>query len=169
MNTFTTVLSSLSKNDVRFIVVGGVAVNAHGFQRFTHDIDLVIELSKDNLEKALSVLKELGFKPRIPVQIEEFNDSEKREQWIKEKGMMVFTLISSDLNELVVDIFAEEPFNFEETIANCFRDNLSEEESIPFLDLDSLIEMKQKAGRPHDLRDIEELQLLRNEHSRGTT
>lgn len=166
MNAFSRILSALSEKRVKFIVVGGVAVNAHGFQRFTHDLDLVIDLSRDNLEAALKVLEQLGFEPRMPVAIGDFLDAKLRETWIKTKDMMVFSLTSQELNGMVVDIFAEEPFNFAETLSKSFMDDLGGQTEflIPFLDLDSLIEMKEQAGRPNDLRDVEELKLLRDDH-----
>lgn len=42
---------------MRYVVVGGVAVNLHGYQRFTKDVDLVIELVADRALKALRALE----------------------------------------------------------------------------------------------------------------
>ncbi len=165
MDAFTQVLSALSNRNVRFIVVGGVAVNAHGFQRFTQDLDLALDLSKENVEVALEVFEGLGFRPRVPVQMADFLNLELRKKWISEKGMKVFTLISDRLNGLIVDIFAEDPFPFAETLAKSFTDDLGADAAItiPFLDLESLIAMKIESGRPNDLRDVEELRLLQHE------
>ena len=38
---------------MRYLVAGGLAVNAHGFLRFTKDVDLVIELVPDNIVRTL--------------------------------------------------------------------------------------------------------------------
>lgn len=40
---------ALSSAGVRFLVAGGLAVNAHGYMRITRDVDLVIQLAPDNI------------------------------------------------------------------------------------------------------------------------
>jgi len=47
----------LNKNNVRYIVVGGYAVNFHGYRRTTGDIDLWIK--PDNGENKKAILKSL--------------------------------------------------------------------------------------------------------------
>ena len=53
MTQFDPIFAALQATGVRYVVVGGVAVNLHGYQRFTKDIDLVIELIPDQALKAL--------------------------------------------------------------------------------------------------------------------
>ena len=36
------IVRTLDEHDVRFLIVGGIAVNAHGYGRTTFDLDLVI-------------------------------------------------------------------------------------------------------------------------------
>ena len=47
---------NLNGEDIRYLVVGGLAVNAHGYGRFTQDLDLVIGLEPRNVERALRAL-----------------------------------------------------------------------------------------------------------------
>lgn len=47
---------------------------AHGYVRFTADIDLMLEMSDANLRQALDILAALGFAPRAPVKMELFAD-----------------------------------------------------------------------------------------------
>ncbi len=42
-----TILRALNDADVRYLIVGGLAVVAHGYVRFTQDIDLVIQLERE--------------------------------------------------------------------------------------------------------------------------
>lgn len=42
-------LVHLLRNDIRFIVVGGLAVTLNGYIRLTEDIDILIDLSPANL------------------------------------------------------------------------------------------------------------------------
>jgi len=48
---------------VRFLVAGGLAVNAHGYVRFTKDADLVIDLTAENI-RAISLNAE-----QLPVRL----------------------------------------------------------------------------------------------------
>ena len=50
----------LSNQDVRYIMIGGFAVNIHGFSRFTADVDILIEDSLVNRKKFRSALKDAG-------------------------------------------------------------------------------------------------------------
>ncbi|MCP9456741.1 MAG: hypothetical protein NNA18_11625 [Nitrospira sp.] len=48
-------------------MVGGIAVNLHGYARLTIDLDLLLDLSRDNLALVVRALNELGYVPRAPV------------------------------------------------------------------------------------------------------
>ncbi|MCB0311133.1 MAG: hypothetical protein KDD42_07850 [Bdellovibrionales bacterium] len=80
---------ALEKGKVRYVAVGGIAVVLHGLPRITGDIDLVIELSRDNAEAAIQVLVDLGFNPKVPVPAIQFADNALSKQWIEEKGMRI--------------------------------------------------------------------------------
>lgn len=53
-------LQLLQERDIRFIVIGGVAVAAHGFVRGTEDLDLVPDPDPENLKRLSSALAALG-------------------------------------------------------------------------------------------------------------
>ncbi|HMJ71900.1 MAG TPA: hypothetical protein VK471_00900 [Solirubrobacterales bacterium] len=50
----------LHEKDVRFVVIGGVAVAAHGYVRGTEDLDLVPDPDPENLDRLTTALDELG-------------------------------------------------------------------------------------------------------------
>lgn len=52
-------LEALSEHDVRFVVIGGVAVGAHGFLRATEDLDLVPDPDPRNLRRLNAALETL--------------------------------------------------------------------------------------------------------------
>jgi len=60
---FDTIFAVLQRTGVRYVVVGGVAVNLHGYQRFTKDVDLVIELVADRALRLSKRSKPLGINP----------------------------------------------------------------------------------------------------------
>lgn len=55
-------LERLVEAEVRFVLVGGLAVNAWGYLRATRDVDLVPGPERENLERLDDLLRELGGK-----------------------------------------------------------------------------------------------------------
>jgi hypothetical protein len=53
-------LGGLNDHAVRFVVIGGVAVGAHGYVRATEDLDLVPDPDRDNLRRLGNALVALG-------------------------------------------------------------------------------------------------------------
>jgi hypothetical protein len=83
------VFKALDQRRVRYLVVGGIAVNAYGYLRFTKDIDFVIELAPENILEAFAALNTLGYHPNVPITAEQFCDPDNRRLWIEEKDMKV--------------------------------------------------------------------------------
>lgn len=59
------ILEALVRSRVEFVVVGGVAVAAHGYIRGTVDVDIVPEPSRENLRRLRSAL--LGLNATLPL------------------------------------------------------------------------------------------------------
>jgi hypothetical protein len=157
------IAEALHNANVRFLVAGGLAVVAYGYLRLTMDVDLVIDLERQNLLRALDALEAVGYKPRLPVTKEAFADAQTRETWVKEKNMRVFPLWNpSDKNGITVDIFVEYPFTFADEYAKATWMEIEGSVQIPFVGLDCLLKMKALAARPRDLVDIEYLEKVRN-------
>ena len=81
-----TILRALNDANVRYLIVGGLAVVAHGYVRFTQDIDLVVQLERENVLRAMNALTAIGYRPLIPVDATQFADEALRQQWRDEKG-----------------------------------------------------------------------------------
>lgn len=79
-NRIERVLRALGEANVEYLVVGGVAVVLHGHLRTTADLDLVIRLEPDNVQRAMAQLTRLGLRPRAPVALESFADPQQRSQ-----------------------------------------------------------------------------------------
>lgn len=58
--SFEKLLEGLSSSGVRFIVVGGLAVSLNGYIRLTEDVDFVVDVCPDNIERLISFLKQFG-------------------------------------------------------------------------------------------------------------
>jgi hypothetical protein len=107
-----TILTALNAAEVKYLIVGGLAVVAHGYVRFTQDIALVIQLERENVLRAMNALTAIGYRPLIPVDAVEFADDRLRQQWRDEKGMIVFQMLNLDRESTRVDLFVAEPFVF---------------------------------------------------------
>ncbi len=67
--SFEAIVKVLNTSEVRYLVVGGLAVAAHGYGRVAFDIDLVLQLQPDNINRAMRALASLGYKPFVPVKL----------------------------------------------------------------------------------------------------
>ena len=154
------VFIALAKNQIRYLVVGGFAVNFHQVQRATMDLDLMVHLENENVSRFISVLGQLGFKPRAPVPAIDFANVEIRKKWIQEKGMMVFSFFHPQNQFEIIDVFVDEPKPFDElfTRRTSIRTYGIE---IPVIGVEDLKDLKRAAGRDKDLFDLSQLEKKR--------
>ena len=73
-----TIVSALNKGEAKYLIVGGLAVNAHGFVRLTRDVDIVLQLDPDNVSKGLNALFNIGYQMSIPARPQDFANPEMR-------------------------------------------------------------------------------------------
>lgn len=149
------VLRVLQKHKVPFVVIGGHAVIHHGYLRTTEDTDIVFRRS-DDAESALALAleeinacwiandidRETGLERLVPVDL----------GYVQQKHIM---LLWTSLGFL--DIFDYIPGMPDQDVDQLFE-NTTETDGIRFVSREWLIRMKQVAGRPKDLDDIENLQ-----------
>jgi hypothetical protein len=160
------VFLALQRAEVRYLVVGGVAVVLHGHPRFTADLDLVVALEPANVRAAVAALAALGYRPRAPVDASLLADTSARTAWIAEKDLTVLSLWSPAHPATEVDLFVREPFRFEEAATRALVVDLGGVR-VPVAGLEDLIAMKRAAGRPKDLEDIRQLEAIAAEQRRG--
>lgn len=157
LSSVQAIVCALNKANVRYLIVGGLAVTAHGFLRATRDIDLVIQLNQINITCALESLESIGYQLAIPVSIKDFSNAKTRQQWREQKNMIVLKLWSDHHRRTPIDIFVYEPFNFDEEFQKHQPLEIADGVFAPIISLTSLLDMKRTAGRPQDLVDIREL------------
>ena len=156
--SFEALVTVLEDAGVRYLVAGGLAVNAHGYLRFTKDVDFVVQLIPNNIERAFNALSTLGYKPSVPITAAQFADAVQRESWIRDKGMQVLQFWSDAHRETPIDMFVREPFDFEEEYGRALMKPLGRI-AVCFVAIPALIRMKEAAGRPQDRIDIEYLRM----------
>ena len=156
MSLYLPLFKALNEAEVQYIVVGGIATILHGYVRATSDIDLVVDLHVDEATKVIAVLTDAGYQPKVPVQAIEFADASKRQQWIDEKGMQVFSMYQPDNPLLTIDLFVKQPIPYEELKTRAVTMEL-DGINVRVCSIDDLIKMKNIAGRDKDMADIEHL------------
>lgn len=162
------VFGAFDQKQVRYLVVGALAMNLYGAPRMTADLDIVADLEERNFSLVVNTLTELGYRPRLPVAAQEVLSSEKREQWRKEKGLVAFTFIHPKIRYQEVDILLQMPISYEEAEEEKTVVRV-ESLKIPVMSIDHLIALKQRAGREQDRSDIDVLKRIKVLKSGGTS
>jgi predicted nucleotidyltransferase len=157
---FEEVFKALNKSKVKYVVAGGVAVSLHGYQRLTKDLDLIVFLEKKNLALFFKTLQRIGYRPKVPVTMEQFMDEKQRKKWQREKGMIVFSFCQYDPPFTVIDMFVNMPFPFNEIFKKRLMVKIKEKLTVPLISLEHIIILKRRAGRPQDLIDLVQLEYI---------
>jgi hypothetical protein len=150
---------------IRYLVVGGIAVNLHGYARMTVDLDLMLDLSQENLARVVTALEEMGYVPRVPVKTRDLASEEKRKAWREEKGALVMTFYDPKAPFRQIDIFLENPLDFAHAYQ---RPRWFELRGVrvPVASIEDLIQMKSGTGRPRDQEDLHHLDAIKNQNGR---
>jgi len=163
---FEPLFDALNHADVRYVVVGGVAVVLHGFARLTGDVDLAIDLRPAEARKAVTTFGQLGLRPRLPVDPMQFADPAVRTTWVCDRHMRVFTFFDPTNPMLVVDCFAEDMLPFDGLWTSSEVKNLAST-TVRVASIADLIALKRQVGRPQDLQDIAALQEIQQRGGGG--
>jgi hypothetical protein len=161
MGYFEKVFRALNKEKVKYLVVGGVAVNLHGYLRATGDIDILLLLEEGNLLRMKKAMEELGYIERLPISIQNLKDHKQVKKWLKEKGMTAFAFSPPPYNPLMLDILVEESLKFEDANKKSIK-KIFEGVTIPVVCIQDLIRMKKKSDREKDMIDLKALIKLKN-------
>ena len=148
---FKEFVSLLNARSVRFLVVGGYAVAAHGLPRYTGDFDAWIWLSEENAQKVLGVLEEFGF-GGFDITEEDFT----REDSVVQLGYPPHRI------DLLTSISG---VTFEDAWSRRLNVEI-EGEVVGFIGREDLITNKRAVGRPQDLADVARLLAGSNDEQR---
>jgi predicted nucleotidyltransferase len=138
---FREFLKLLNDHQVEYMIIGGFAVAAHGYPRYTKDIDILIGTTSDNTTKMLAVIKDFGF-GSLGLTSTDFQDDE---------------IIQLGYEPNRIDILKNIPgirfdIAFEKRLISTF-DNLP----VHVISRQDLIKAKEAAGRDQDLLDVRKL------------
>ena len=138
---FREFLNSLKKHGVKFVVVGAHALAVHGVQRWTADIDVLIEPSDENAARLATVLREFGWPGLAGVSLEHFSEPDRM-------ARLGRSPVQIDLLTSVSGL----------TFSEAWEGRIETEldgVAVPVLGLREYVTTKLAAGRPKDRIDIE--------------
>ncbi len=138
----------LNSCDVEYILVGGLAVNYHGFSRSTGDIDIWLNDEKDNRLNLINALDKYGIEGAEV--FHELPFIAGYSELLLDNG--IYIDLMSDLQ-----FFKRENFKTAYVDANLFSLN---DITIKVLHINALIQEKEKSGRAKDQMDAIELKKL---------
>ncbi len=137
---FLELMKSFERNDVEYIIIGGIAINLHGFARNTQDIDIFINPDKENIQKLKNALKEVFDDPEI----DEITFEELQKYSVIRYGTEYGFYI--DIISAIGEKFKFSDLEFEKRVI--------EGTEIKFAGLKSLYKMKEKTYREIDQLDL---------------
>jgi hypothetical protein len=153
-------LTSLVEQKIDFVLVGGLAVQLHGYMRMTFDIDLVLAMNDENLTRFIDEAKKLGLAPIIPVPIDALKNAAQIDQWHREKGMLAFALREPGIAGSVIDVLVRPDVSYEKLAADAVWGDLNGQK-LRIASIDHLLEMKRIANRAKDQLDIVALEKIK--------
>lgn len=159
-------ISILNDSGIRYVLGGGFAGVLHGNNRFTSDLDVIIDFSPDAITKLLSSLASSGMVHRNDIDPSKLSDPASRASWVKDKNLRFISFYHPANPTFVIDFFIEHYLPFESLFKNA-KDVTIEGRKTRIVSIDDLIQMKRMAGRPQDQLDIEALEMLKKKASDG--
>ena len=140
---FHELLACFARNDVRYLVVGGWALAAHGVTRLTKDLDLWVWPEVENARAVVTALEDFGFSG-LGLVLEDFMEAD----------MVVQLGYPPNRVDLLT---TPSGVGFEQ----CWDERVTVEIdalSVPFIGLEGLKANKRATGRPQDLVDLDALE-----------
>jgi len=144
-------LERLVEAHVRFVLVGGLAVNAWGYLRATRDVDVVPDPNPDNLAKLDALLQELGGRVDVGGRL---LGSDAIATFLRTGDR---TLVQTELGQVDVLQGLPQVPRFED-LEKQARDVDIDGLSVRVCSLEHLLQMKRASERPRDHEDVEALE-----------
>jgi hypothetical protein len=138
-------LVALVRANVHFVVIGGYAVAAHGYERATRDVEIVFATDLENCERFASLLRRLDAHVRVadlPAP-----DGQITGEWLALSWIAGLDHSTLDSRALTVE--------------------LADGTELRVCSYEDLVSMKRVADRPRDREDLHELEAIRDETTDG--
>lgn len=143
------------EHGLRYVMVGGGAVNFHGYRRHSADVDLWVEPVRENFERLKLVLTAMGYGP-----------VEFPESVINAEQNISVNISPAQEIELITRL--DPGCTFTEALERSVHVEVSGFQVTKYhvINYEDLIESKVRSARPKDLLDVLELRRIRGEADR---
>ena len=138
---------SSNQYEVKYIMIGGFAVNLHGFSRTTGDLDIWLKDDINNRKNLGKVLEHFGY------------DQSSFEDLNFVPGWTDFYIGSGVRLDIITTMIGLENISFDEALTHASLAEISDVK-IPFLHINELIKNKKAINRPKDMIDVIELEKI---------
>ncbi len=147
---FINFLSCAKKNELRYLCIGGYAVNYFGYHRNTEDLDIWIAPTDQNKKKFLGTMLCMGY---TETEIDE----------IRNEDFTTYFMCTLGSRPNVIDVLTilHHNIKFDDAEKNMIIENINETIQLKLVSYDFLKEIKLKSLRTKDLLDISQLEKLR--------
>jgi acylphosphatase len=138
-------LENLGKAEVKFIVVGGIAVALNGFVRTTEDVDILVETSDENIKRLLHALSSFGQGNARELSLGDFEATEGAVRVIEDFPLDIFTVMRGKQYRDLISATSQVKIN---------------STKIDFLDAPTLVQLKEGSQREKDQIDVAALKRI---------
>jgi hypothetical protein len=139
---------SLNEWNVAYLMIGGFAVNLHGFPRTTGDIDIWLKDEAGNRRNLGKALTKFGYDENA------FDDIDFVPGWTD------FYIGSGLRLDIITTMAGLENISFDEALSEATIAEIVDVK-VPFVNIDQLIRNKKATNRPKDIIDVIELEKIR--------
>lgn len=154
------ILAELNRGGVEFLLIGGVAVGFHGYVRATKDVDVVPAPDPQNLARLARVLRELGAEIEGA---EEFEEGELPDPLDADAlGLGGNWVLRTRLGRFDIMQWIGEEALWEKLSPGAIETEI-DGLTIKVISYEDLVALKETAGRPEDLTDLQRLRQARGE------
>lgn len=143
LNRLKDVFASFQNHDVKYLVIGGIAVVLYGVPRATFDLDILIEASPENAHNVIEALLEAGLNTAALIDTQELLSNE--------------ITIFKDI--VRIDVLTSAPGLHFGTAWDRRRVMTYQEQEFFIVSLPDLIASKRASGRKRDMEDLYLLEL----------
>jgi predicted nucleotidyltransferase len=145
------ILRVLAAHSVDFVVIGGIAVQAHGYIRWTKDLDVIVRPTTLNFSRLSEAFQELEAELRGAGTLKLADPHQ-----LRRAPLVPVMTMAGPLDVVNIEHVGGPPRSYDELRRSALVIELSGSE-VAVAGLSDLIRMKRAAGREHDLADIEAL------------
>jgi hypothetical protein len=138
---------ALNQYDVKYIMIGGFAVNLHGFARTTADLDIWLKDEINNRKNLGKALLQFGYDESF------FENTDFIPGW---SDIYIGSGIRLDIISKMIGL---EDISFEEALSAAAIAQIFDVK-VPFLHINQLIDNKKATNRPKDMIDVMELEKI---------